>query len=650
MAEIFDLGLQQHKIKMDGKFFESNVIAVAGDTARRLEVQLLDSNNMIQDTTGLTLRLNANVAGNATYTEATLINAAEGIYQVDLSNGMLLAPGTWQFQWQVLDRNGNKLNSFAFTGTVGSNISEGGTQATNFYVNADELKRMQDDLVNGTFESATLQTNITEKLTNLETEYAPRLNDVTAQLAHTKDFIISPVFFGASNTSNFDSTTAIQDAIDYASSLGGGIVTLPPGLWRTSSTLFLKKNVTLQGAGLDTTTIQIFSDTNATIIELETNAWKTTPTNQRIKDLTLNGNKTSQIAGEWHGIFAGTSVEGTIIDNVKVHNCKGDGIKYVNSHRNRLMNAHFLNNDGNGIHLTSEFAEGTGSTTDNHVEMNHIFASDNKKHGFYLNHTVDLRATNLASTTNTLDGIFMENPSGNWCNVLDILLLQGNRNGLHVQGGGSFQISNLTADQNSEYNLNVEDTVRGLIVNGSLFKGGEGNVRFNSVTECSVSNITTRILDDTKTNVFISNTRMCNFSNLYIMGGLNGLEAINNTERNNFVGLTISNSVKHAVYLFGTSDNLATYNSFDNVICRNIGSSDYPSEPIIYFYHADLNTLTNYRNLDQRSTKYGSYGLHLWHADDCLVSNSIIQGLSGGIDKSGKNTSIIGSTVIQKTY
>ncbi|GEQ32151.1 hypothetical protein B795N_00330 [Marinilactibacillus psychrotolerans] len=218
MAEIFDLGLQQHKIKMDGKFFESNVIAVAGDTARRLEVQLLDSNNMIQDTTGLTLRLNANVAGNATYTEATLINAAEGIYQVDLSNGMLLAPGTWQFQWQVLDRNGNKLNSFAFTGTVGSNISEGGTQATNFYVNADELKQMQEDLVNGTFDSAVLQTSITEKLTNLENEYAPRLNDVTAQLAQTNLKVVNIVnakeFGAGSDKTNEENKTIIQTLIN----------------------------------------------------------------------------------------------------------------------------------------------------------------------------------------------------------------------------------------------------------------------------------------------------------------------------------------------------------------------------------------------------------------------------------------------------
>lgn len=182
MAEIVDFGLQQHKIKMDGRFFENALTVVAGDTARRLEVQLLDTNNMVQDTTGLKLRLNAVVSGKATYTDAILIDATKGLYHVDLTNGMLLVPGNWQFQWQIIDANDKKLHSFAFTGSVGSNLSEGGSEATNFYLNADELKQMQDDLINGTFDSEVLETNIAEKLNNLETQYAPKLNEVTAQL------------------------------------------------------------------------------------------------------------------------------------------------------------------------------------------------------------------------------------------------------------------------------------------------------------------------------------------------------------------------------------------------------------------------------------------------------------------------------------
>ncbi|WP_407389401.1 GDSL-type esterase/lipase family protein [Carnobacterium jeotgali] len=186
MAEVFDFGLQQHKIKMDGKFFENNLFAVAGDTGRRLEVQLLNSDNMVQNTTGISLRLNADVAGQATYAEATLVDATKGLYELDLPNGMLMAPGNWQFQWQIIGNTGEKLHSFAFMGSVGSNLSEGGTEATNFYLNAEDLKQMQEDFISGAFNSTVLETNIAGKLRELETEYAPNLTEVTVQLAQTE--------------------------------------------------------------------------------------------------------------------------------------------------------------------------------------------------------------------------------------------------------------------------------------------------------------------------------------------------------------------------------------------------------------------------------------------------------------------------------
>lgn len=187
MAEIVDFGLQQHKIKMDSRYFENVLSVVAGDTGRRIEVQLLDTNGMVQDTTGLNLRLNAEIDGKATYTDATLVDAPTGKYQLDLSNGMFLAPGNWQFQWQITDYAGKKLHSFAFTGNIGKNISEGGSQATNFYLNLEDLKKMQDDLINGTIDSSILETNIAEKLTDLETQYAPKLTEVTAQLAQIEN-------------------------------------------------------------------------------------------------------------------------------------------------------------------------------------------------------------------------------------------------------------------------------------------------------------------------------------------------------------------------------------------------------------------------------------------------------------------------------
>lgn len=147
MAEVFDFGLQEHKIKMDGGFSNNGLFAVVGDTARRLEVQLLNSNNAIQDTTGINLRLNAEVAGKITFVDAVVKDSTKGIYTVNLSNGMFLEPGNWAFQWQIT-KGTNKISSFPFTVKIGQNISEGGAQATNFYFNVEELRLKTVELEN----------------------------------------------------------------------------------------------------------------------------------------------------------------------------------------------------------------------------------------------------------------------------------------------------------------------------------------------------------------------------------------------------------------------------------------------------------------------------------------------------------------------
>ncbi|MDN6670652.1 MAG: hypothetical protein L0L07_00005, partial [Staphylococcus equorum] len=170
MAEVFDFGLQQHKIKMDGGFSNNRLFAVVGDTARRLEVQLLDANGNIQDVTGINLRLNAEVAGKLTFVDALIKDATKGIYVVELANGMFLEPGNWFFQWQIT-KGDSKISSFPFTVKIGANVSEGGEQATNFYLNAEELRL---------------------KTIELETRYQAMINSTTG-----KDFTSAPEIIAA---------------------------------------------------------------------------------------------------------------------------------------------------------------------------------------------------------------------------------------------------------------------------------------------------------------------------------------------------------------------------------------------------------------------------------------------------------------------
>lgn len=65
---------------------------------------------------------------------------------------------------------------------------------------------------------------------------------------------------GASTASATNSAPPIQAAIDAASAAGGGVVLLGEGVYVVNSTLLLKPNVTLRGAGIDMTVIKAGTD------------------------------------------------------------------------------------------------------------------------------------------------------------------------------------------------------------------------------------------------------------------------------------------------------------------------------------------------------------------------------------------------------
>lgn len=58
---------------------------------------------------------------------------------------------------------------------------------------------------------------------------------------------VNAKWFGAKGNGTNDDTKSIQSAIDFINSIGGGTVYLPQGKYRTTSTLYLKANVAIEG-------------------------------------------------------------------------------------------------------------------------------------------------------------------------------------------------------------------------------------------------------------------------------------------------------------------------------------------------------------------------------------------------------------------
>lgn len=72
--------------------------------------------------------------------------------------------------------------------------------------------------------------------------------------------------YGAKGDNSTDDTAAFQAAINAAATAGGGIVYVPPGTYRIATSLTMKANVTLRGAGINATTLVGDDATAAAII------------------------------------------------------------------------------------------------------------------------------------------------------------------------------------------------------------------------------------------------------------------------------------------------------------------------------------------------------------------------------------------------
>lgn len=91
----------------------------------------------------------------------------------------------------------------------------------------------------------------------------------------------SATAYGAVGDGTADDTTAIQDAIDAVSAGGGGIIFLPTGTYRTTSSLTLPANCTLKGEGRVATVLDIDHTGDGIILSASFTAVESLKTQQR---------------------------------------------------------------------------------------------------------------------------------------------------------------------------------------------------------------------------------------------------------------------------------------------------------------------------------------------------------------------------------
>ncbi|MGW3421283.1 glycosyl hydrolase family 28-related protein [Streptomyces phaeochromogenes] len=162
--------------------------------------------------------------------------------------------------------------------------------------------------------------------------------------------------YGALGDGVQDDTGFIQDAIDAASSAGGGVVYLPEGTYKLTATLALASNVWLKGDGITATIIQ---QTSTTEHAVTTNNVELVG----LEDLMIDGPG----SGTGQGIhMAGDTIIYTFyvtMRNVMVRQFGGTGIAIDDPVMVDLYNVTSKENGGEGFHIQCSDYGTVGTST-----------------------------------------------------------------------------------------------------------------------------------------------------------------------------------------------------------------------------------------------------------------------------------------------
>ncbi len=245
-------------------------------------------------------------------------------------------------------------------------------------------------------------------------------------------------------TAGTDNTTLIQAALDLAGTLGGGIVQLEPGVYRTGQ-LVLPNRVWLRGVGRRATVLQLKNSANAHVIINHLSTNQTSDPNAKtcgVSDLGIHGNADNN-TGTIHGIYFSQNPQfGQAtsddyhdafhhVSNVWIEYCRNDGYKQDAMNESRLWSVYVHNCVGYGINLlfdafaVSCTADNTGlagfNCTGTSIRLDNckafscggVATDKSNGHGFLLgNYQGGVNLTNCEAQDNFGAGFYFNNGRG----------------------------------------------------------------------------------------------------------------------------------------------------------------------------------------------------------------------------------------------
>lgn len=210
--------------------------------------------------------------------------------------------------------------------------------------------------------------------------------------------VISIKDFGAIGNGSTDDTAAIQAALNYANSIGGGVVYIPPGRYRKADTvgssLVMYSNTTLRGDG--DASILFFDDTPSVVRSGNDMLVASNTSNIAFENFKVEGtaltylNETNQ-----KQCFTGSNIDGLRMNNVTI-----TGTRFMATAFSYVKNGVFTNN-----RLSYCVRDGIRATNSNNIVVSNNVLSNVSDDAIALHaiNTAAIPGAGFVVTGNTLD-------------------------------------------------------------------------------------------------------------------------------------------------------------------------------------------------------------------------------------------------------
>jgi parallel beta-helix repeat protein len=315
----------------------------------------------------------------------------------------------------------------------------------------------------------------------------------------------------------------------------GGKVKLSEGTFTFNSSLdILKSNVTLEGSGPGTK-IFLANGANTSVIVVGNGA--TALSNIKICNLLIDGNKTNQTAPSMGILFYGTSgylITNSVIENVWVKNCYGNGIHLQYGNNNIVTGNNCQSNGYEGIYI---YYSNNNTVTGNNCQSNGY-------EGIRLEYGNNNTVTGNNCQSNGYEGILLY--YGNNNTVTGNNCQSNSYHGIDLEYGNNNTVTGNNCQSNTIHGIFLDYSNNNTVTGNNCQSNGKVGIKLTSSNNNTITG-----------NVSKDNSQQTNnsYDDIYVYGSSNY-----NIISSNIMIATATNKTRYAVNEDGSDYNIVTGN------------------------------------------------------------------------------------------